>query len=128
MRFKEFLNESGKDSDFEIEVHKGVIYINDREEFNPKKFVKKTNIKKLCQRFNDYAESVKFDDEVVNFANNSVEIDSEFFDTEADSLSHDDFSKVAIKTLENLINSAENKESLCDILYYFADKDYYDSI
>lgn len=127
MRFKEFLNESEKDSDFEIEVHKGVIYINDREEFNPKKFVKKTNIKKLCQRFNEYSYAAKYDN-VVNFANNSVEIDSEFFDTEADSLSHDDFSKVAIKTLENLINSAENKESLCDILYYFADKDYYDSI
>lgn len=127
MRFKDFLNESEKDSEIEMEVHKGVIYINDREEFNPKKFVKKTNIKKLCQRFNEYSYAAKYDN-VVNFANNSVEIDSEFFDTEADSLSHDDFSKVAIKTLENLINSAENKESLCDILFYFADKDYYDSI
>lgn len=127
MRFKDFLSESIKDSDTSIEVHKGVIYINDKEAFNPKKFVKKTNIKKLCQRFNDYAYAAKYSN-VVNFASNSVELDSEFFDIEEDSLSYDDFSKVAVKTLENLINSAENKELLCDILYYFADKDYYDSI
>lgn len=99
---EDILEESSDDLNFE----NNKVYLNGKLVFDVDSYVKNTDIEIIAKDFNNYAISTKWGSNVALIDNNTVLIDSEWFDSDDAEVTEDEFREYAKQSLILIIDNA----------------------